>query len=437
MMPSNKLRETTQDEKVVSEREAFMKKRGMLTMVLASAMAVSSLAAIPAMADETSASSLDIYGGLTPMEDADDPITYTIFVRDPGVAPADDNPVIKKIQELTGVTLKFEYLVGDLDQKLGVMIAGGDYPDAIFAGDAATKLMDAGAFIPLEDEIPKYENLNAMYSQVMDYLTQEDGHMYNMEIYGTMKNDVTKNAPGFECGLGFFVQKAVLEEAGYPQIHTVDEYFQIIEDYMADNGIEAEGSVDGWTHEQMADYIEEHKIACPTCGKHNFTEIREFNLMFKTFQGVTEDAKNTVYLRPETAQGIFVNFKNVQRTSRKKIPFGIGQVGKSFRNEITPGNFTFRTREFEQMELEFFCEPGTDLEWFQYWRAFCRDWLLSLGIKEDEMRLRDHSPEELCFYSKGTTDIEFYSHLDGANFGVLLTEQIMTLHSIRNFQNRI
>ena len=182
---------------------------------------------------------------------------------------------------------------------------------------------------------------------------------------------------------------------------------KIIEDYMADNGIEAEGSVDGWTHEQMADYIEEHKIACPTCGKHNFTEIREFNLMFKTFQGVTEDAKNTVYLRPETAQGIFVNFKNVQRTSRKKIPFGIGQVGKSFRNEITPGNFTFRTREFEQMELEFFCEPGTDLEWFQYWRAFCRDWLLSLGIKEDEMRLRDHSPEELCFYSKGTTDIEF------------------------------
>ena len=129
--------------------------------------------------------------------------------------------------------------------------------------------------------------------------------------------------------------------------------------------------------------------------------------MFKTFQGVTEDAKNTVYLRPETAQGIFVNFKNVQRTSRKKIPFGIGQIGKSFRNEITPGNFTFRTREFEQMELEFFCEPGTDMEWFQYWRAFCRDWLLSLGIKEDEMRLRDHSPEELCFYSKGTTDIEF------------------------------
>ena len=129
--------------------------------------------------------------------------------------------------------------------------------------------------------------------------------------------------------------------------------------------------------------------------------------MFKTFQGVTEDAKNTVYLRPETAQGIFVNFKNVQRTSRKKIPFGIGQIGKSFRNEITPGNFTFRTREFEQMELEFFCEPGTDLEWFAYWKDFCINWLKSLGIKEEEMRARDHSPEELCFYSKATTDIEF------------------------------
>ena len=158
----------------------------------------------------------------------------------------------------------------------------------------------------------------------------------------------------------------------------------------------------------IEDFCEENgNVPCPTCGKHNFTDIRQFNLMFKTFQGVTEDAKNTVYLRPETAQGIFVNFKNVQRTSRKKIPFGIGQIGKSFRNEITPGNFTFRTREFEQMELEFFCEPGTDMEWFQYWRGFCRDWLLSLGIKEDEMRLRDHSPEELCFYSKGTTDIEF------------------------------
>ena len=182
---------------------------------------------------------------------------------------------------------------------------------------------------------------------------------------------------------------------------------KIIEDFAQDNGIELETSVDGWTNEQMVDFIKEHNVPCPSCGKHNFTDIRQFNLMFKTFQGVTEDAKNTVYLRPETAQGIFVNFKNVQRTSRKKIPFGIGQVGKSFRNEITPGNFTFRTREFEQMELEFFCEPGTDLEWFKYWRGFCRDWLISLGIKEDEMRLRDHDPAELAFYSKGTTDIEF------------------------------
>ncbi|MCI9659368.1 MAG: glycine--tRNA ligase [Lachnospiraceae bacterium] len=182
---------------------------------------------------------------------------------------------------------------------------------------------------------------------------------------------------------------------------------KLIEDYMTEKGIQPESSIDGWSQEEMKRYIDEHEIVCPSCGKKDFTDIRQFNLMFKTFQGVTEDAKNTIYLRPETAQGIFVNFKNVQRTSRKKVPFGIGQVGKSFRNEISPGNFTFRTREFEQMELEFFCKPGTDLEWFQYWRGFCRDWLLSLGIKEDEMRLRDHSPEELCFYSKGTTDIEF------------------------------
>ena len=182
---------------------------------------------------------------------------------------------------------------------------------------------------------------------------------------------------------------------------------KIIEDFAQDNGIELETSVDGWTNEQMVDFIKEHNVPCPSCGKHNFTDIRQFNLMFKTFQGVTEDAKNTVYLRPETAQGIFVNFKNVQRTSRKKIPFGIGQVGKSFRNEITPGNFTFRTREFEQMELEFFCKPGTDLEWFNYWRGFCKDWLLSLNIKEENLRLRDHSPEELCFYSKATTDFEY------------------------------
>ena len=173
---------------------------------------------------------------------------------------------------------------------------------------------------------------------------------------------------------------------------------KIIEDYAAEHGIELDGSIDGWSQEKMKNFIEENQVPCPTCGKHNFTDIRQFNLMFKTFQGVTEDAKNTVYLRPETAQGIFVNFKNVQRTSRKKIPFGIGQIGKSFRNEITPGNFTFRTREFEQMELEFFCKPDTDLEWFAYWR---------LGMKEEEMRVRDHDKEELSFYSKATTDIEF------------------------------
>lgn len=182
---------------------------------------------------------------------------------------------------------------------------------------------------------------------------------------------------------------------------------KLIEDYLAEHNIKIEGSVDGWSQEEMKKYIDEHDIVCPSCGKKDFTDIRQFNLMFKTFQGVTEEAKNTIYLRPETAQGIFVNFKNVQRTSRKKVPFGIGQIGKSFRNEISPGNFTFRTREFEQMELEFFCKPGSDLEWFTYWRGFCRDWLLSLGIKEDEIKLRDHTAEELCFYSKATTDIEF------------------------------
>ena len=182
---------------------------------------------------------------------------------------------------------------------------------------------------------------------------------------------------------------------------------KIIEDHVAEQGITLDSSVDGWSQQEMKDFIEEHNIPCPTCGKHNFTDIRQFNLMFKTFQGVTEDAKNTVYLRPETAQGIFVNFKNVQRTSRKKIPFGICQVGKSFRNEITPGNFIFRVREFEQMEMEFFCEPDTDLEWFAYWKQYCIDFLKSLGMKEEEMRVRDHDPEELSFYSKATTDIEF------------------------------
>ena len=179
--------------------------------------------------------------------------------------------------------------------------------------------------------------------------------------------------------------------------------------HRADNLIEAFDGTNpaGWSNEQMMTYIQEKEIPCPNCGKKNFTDIRQFNLMFKTFQGVTEDSKSELYLRPETAQGIFVNFANIQRTTRKKIPFGVAQVGKSFRNEITPGNFIFRVREFEQMELEFFCKPGTDLEWFNYWRSFCRDWLLSLHINADNLRLRDHDPEELCFYSKATTDFEY------------------------------
>ncbi len=180
---------------------------------------------------------------------------------------------------------------------------------------------------------------------------------------------------------------------------------KLIEDYAFQNGLEDNPA--GWSDEEMMNYIKEKHIVCPSCGSGDFTNIRKFNLMFKTFIGVTEDSSNTVYLRPETAQGIFVNFNNVARTTRKKLPFGVGQIGKSFRNEITPGNFVFRTREFEQMELEFFCKPGTDLEWFEYWRGYCRDFLKSLGMKEENMRLRDHSAEELCFYSKGTTDIEF------------------------------
>ena len=182
---------------------------------------------------------------------------------------------------------------------------------------------------------------------------------------------------------------------------------KLIEDWCAENGYTLEKPIDAFSQAEMKAFVEEHDIPCPTCGKHDFTDIRQFNLMFKTFQGVTEDAKNTVYLRPETAQGIFTNFVNVQRTTRRKLPFGIGQIGKSFRNEITPGNFIFRVREFEQMELEFFCKPGTDLEWFRYWRSFCHDFLLSIGLKDENLRLRDHDPEELCFYSKATTDFEF------------------------------
>ena len=182
---------------------------------------------------------------------------------------------------------------------------------------------------------------------------------------------------------------------------------QLIEDWYKENEPDEEVVVDGWSREDMESFIADKAIKCPNCGKSDFTGIRQFNLMFKTFQGVTEDSKSEIYMRPETAQGIFVNFKNVQRTARKKIPFGIAQVGKSFRNEITPGNFIFRVREFEQMELEFFCEPDTDLEWFAYWKKFCLDWLSSLGLKKEEVRYRDHDPEELAFYSKATTDVEF------------------------------
>ncbi|MFC4356111.1 glycine--tRNA ligase [Chryseomicrobium palamuruense] len=180
---------------------------------------------------------------------------------------------------------------------------------------------------------------------------------------------------------------------------------KIIEDALDAKGIEM--VVDGLSFDDMKKLIEEHHIVCPTCGKFDYTDIRQFNLMFKTFQGVTESSTNEIFLRPETAQGIFVNFKNVQRSMRKKVPFGIGQIGKSFRNEITPGNFTFRTREFEQMELEFFCKPGEDLEWYAYWRDFCKDWLLNLGMKEETIRLREHDQDELSHYSNATVDIEY------------------------------
>ena len=180
---------------------------------------------------------------------------------------------------------------------------------------------------------------------------------------------------------------------------------KLIEDYVAENGLDDNPAA--MDDAAMMAYIQEKGIVCPHCGSKDFTDIRKFNLMFKTFQGVTEDSTSTLYLRPETAQGIFVNFKNIARTTRKKVPFGVAQIGKSFRNEITPGNFIFRIREFEQMELEFFCKPGTDLEWFDFWRSYCRDWLLNLGIDEESLRLRDHDKDELCFYSKATTDFEF------------------------------
>ncbi len=190
------------------------------------------------------------------------------------------------------------------------------------------------------------------------------------------------------------------------QCHARHRADKLVEDFNAENNI-TDVVVEGMDDAALVAYIKERNVPCPQCGGHEFTDVRKFNLMFKTFMGVTEDSKNEVYLRPETAQGIFVNFANVQRSSRKKIPFGICQVGKSFRNEITPGNFIFRTREFEQMELEFFCEPGTDLEWFSYWKNYCYNWLTGLGLKADELRTRDHSPEELAFYSNATTDFEF------------------------------
>ncbi|WBW97954.1 glycine--tRNA ligase [Oceanirhabdus sp. W0125-5] len=181
---------------------------------------------------------------------------------------------------------------------------------------------------------------------------------------------------------------------------------KLVEDHMTEQGAEV-AVADGWSDEEYKRYIEEHKIVCPKCGKLNFTDIRKFNLMFKTFQGITEESANEIYLRPETAQGIFVNFKAVQRTTRKKVPFGIAQIGKSFRNEITPGNFIFRIREFEQMELEFFCKPGEDLEWFEYWKNYCINFLKNLGMKDNNLRYRDHGEEELSFYSNATTDIEY------------------------------
>ncbi len=202
--------------------------------------------------------------------------------------------------------------------------------------------------------------------------------------------------------------------------------------HRADKLIEDQTGVspEGWDFGRMQEFVKEHGVKCPECGSQNFTDIRSFNLMFKTFQGVTEDAKSQIYLRPETAQGIFVNFANIQRTTRKKVPFGVAQVGKSFRNEITPGNFIFRIREFEQMELEFFCKPGTDLEWFAYWRQFCHDWLLNLGLKDENLRLRDHEPEELSFYSKATTDFEFlFPYGWGELWGVAVrTDYDLTQH---------
>ena len=212
---------------------------------------------------------------------------------------------------------------------------------------------------------------------------------------------------------------------------------KLIADYVAENNLDID--ISGWEtdNEKMEKFVADNQIKCPECGKCDFTPIRKFNLMFKTFMGVTEDSTNTIYLRPETAQGIFANFKNVLRSTRSRMPLGVGQIGKSFRNEITPGNFIFRTREFEQMELEFFCKPGTDLEWFSYWRNFCKEWLLYMGIDESKLRLRDHSPEELCFYSKATTDFEFLFPFGwGELWGIAdRTDYDLTQHANESKQN--
>lgn len=209
----------------------------------------------------------------------------------------------------------------------------------------------------------------------------------------------------------------------------------IVEDYIKRK--KKTDNISGWTNEQLEKYIAYNNIPCPTCGKSEFTPIRKFNLMFKTFQGVNEDTASTVYLRPETAQGIFVNFKNLMRTTRSKLPFGVAQIGKSFRNEITPGNFIFRIREFEQMELEFFCKPGTDLEWFEYWKNFCHNWLLNLGIKDENLKLRDHAKEELSHYSKATTDFEFLFPFGwGELWGIAdRTDYDLKCHSIKSNEN--
>jgi len=217
----------------------------------------------------------------------------------------------------------------------------------------------------------------------------DSGILLNPQVWVASGHVVNFNDPLIDC-------------KGCKMRHRADK---LVEEWAHDNNVTVK--VEGMSNDELTQYIKDNSVPCPHCGKSDFTEIRKFNMMFKTHQGVTDDSSTEVYLRPETAQGIFINFKNVQRTTRKKIPFGVAQIGKSFRNEITPGNFTFRTREFEQMEMEFFCKPGTELEWFDYWRSFCREWLLTLGITEENMRMRDHEKEELSHYSNATTDFEF------------------------------